>query len=76
MESIKSNVNELMRNQTNILEAIKFLINRVDDIIEKKKNFDEVENIVDSQTMIDELIVKNTDDIYRIKKIHETGDKI
>ena len=75
MESIKSNVNELMRNQTNILEAIKFLINRVDDIIEKKKNFEEVENIVKSQTMIDELIVNNADDISRIKKTQETGDK-
>lgn len=68
---MKSNVNELMTNQTHILQAIKYLNERVEDIIEKTKNSDEVKNIIESQSMIDEIIVKNTDDIAKIKKTKE-----
>ena len=62
MESIKSNVDEVMGNQTHILEAIKFMNDRIEDIIEKTKNVGEVKNIVESQTMLDEIIVKNAEE--------------
>ena len=40
MESIKSNVNELMKNQKHILEAIKYLNENIEDIIDKVKDSD------------------------------------
>ena len=70
---MKKNVKELMDNQTNILEAIKYLNERIEDIIdkEKKDKCNEVKDILDSQAMIDEIIVKNSDDILIIKKTKE-----
>ena len=54
-------------------EAIKFLNERIQDNADKVKEEknEEVENIIETQTMIDQIIVKNSDDILMIKKINE-----
>ena len=46
---------------------------QIEDILEKAKNDNkkEVENILESQAMIDEIIVNNSDDILMIKKAKE-----
>ena len=77
MESLKAHVSELMKNQRHILEAIKYLDEKVKDIIEKTKDDkkDEVKDIIESQVMIDEIIVKNSDDIRFIKQIKEENAK-
>ena len=70
MSTLKNQVNELMENQKHMLEAIKYLDERVVDIIMKanKDKVHEVQDILKSQTMIDEIIVKNSDDILILKK--------
>ena len=70
---MEKKVNELMENQTHVLEAIKYLNERIEDIIDKKKkdNCNDVKDILDSQAMIDNIIVKNSDDILIIKKTKE-----
>ena len=70
---MEKKVNELMENQTHVLEAIKYLNERIEDIIDKKKKdkCNEVKDILDSQAMIDNIIVKNSDDILIIKKTKE-----
>jgi hypothetical protein len=75
MDAMKKKVNEVMENQTHILEAIKYLNERIEDIIDKKKKdkCNEVKKILDSQEMIDNIIVKNSDDIMIIKKTRGGG---
>ena len=67
---MKKDISELMRNQEHMLVAIKYLNERVEDMVEKamKDNTKDVEDILESQEMIDKLIVKNSDDILLIKK--------
>ena len=74
MESFEDQVSELMRNQKHILEAIKYLNERI-DIIDKTKDdkSGEVENILESQAMLDQIIVKNSDDILLIKKTKDAN---
>ena len=69
MDSIREQVNELMENQRHILEAITYLNERVENNTTKapdNKN-DDVKDILESQAMIDRIIVKNADDIAVIK---------
>ena len=56
------------------MEAISYLKEQIEDNCHKEKNdnIKQVENILESQAMIDELIVKNSDDIL-IKKRKETN---
>ena len=72
---MKENIDDLMTNQRHILEAIKYLKEQVEDIVKKDKVMNEkdvdVDRILESQAMIDELLVKNCDDILRIKKMKE-----
>ena len=67
---MKVQIKELVENQVNILNAVKNLNERLEDLEGKanhgKKN--DVKNILESQAMIDEIIVKNTDDIALMKK--------
>ena len=50
----------------------KFLNEKMEDIIEKAKVKDnQVENVLENQGMMDEIVVKNTDDIRVIKKEKE-----
>ena len=53
---------ELMMNQKHILEAIKYL-NECIEYKAKNENTNEVNDILESQAMIDQIIVKNADDI-------------
>ena len=72
MSALKEQVGELMVNQKHMLEAIKYLNERIEDIIEKAKNKDnQVEKIIESHGKIDEIIVKNADDIRVLKKTKE-----
>ena len=75
MEAMKKDISELMRNQEHMLVAIKYLNERVEDMVEKamKDNTKDVEDILESQEMIDKLIVKNSDDILLIKKTKKLG---
>ena len=70
MSSLDAQVRELMKNQNHILEAIKYLDERVKDIIDKEDNDkgNEVDNILESQAMIDQIIVQNSDAIAALKK--------
>ena len=64
-------MDELMNNQNHILEAIQNLNERL-VVVEEKLNddhVDEVKNIVETQAMIDKIIVKNSDDIILMKKL-------
>ena len=67
---MKKEINELKTNQTHILVAIKYLNLQVEDMVEKTKseNTNEVKNIIESQVMIDEIMVKTCNDIIIIKK--------
>ena len=70
MEALEDQVDELMRNQNHILEAIKYLNGKVEEMIDKTEDdkSSEVGNILESQAILDEIIVKNSDDILIIKK--------
>ena len=79
MKTLKDQVEELTNNQNHILEAIKYLNERLEAIIEKNddEQMKDVKNIVESQAMIDELIVKNADDIISINKLkNDNSDAI
>ena len=73
MSALNEQVSELMVNQKHMLEAIKYLNERMEDIIEKAKEAkdNQIENILESQGMIDGIIVKNSDDIRILKKTKE-----
>ena len=60
MKTLKDQVKELTENQKHILEAIKYLNNRLDASIYKDddEQVKDVKNIVERQAMIDKLIVK------------------
>ena len=73
MSALNEQVSELMVNQKHMLEAIKYLNERMEDIIENAKEAkdNQIENILESQGMIDGIIVKNSDDIRILKKTKE-----
>ena len=68
----KDKIEELFQNQTYILEAVKNLNERLTSIEERldDQRMLEVKEILESQAIIDEIIVKNTDDI---NEENETG---
>ena len=70
MKTLKEKVTELEENQKHILEAIKYLDGQLKGNIEKNDigQINVFNNILESQSMIDELIIKNSDDIVLIKK--------
>ena len=71
-----SDISELMTNQKHMLVAINYLKEQIEDILEKANNDNkkEVENILESQAMIAEIIVKNSDDIA-IRQLDRQIDK-
>ena len=73
MYVLKKQVDELMKNQRHILEAVNYLDERIKEVIAKSKDNEsnDIKNILDSQAMIDELLVKNSDDIEIMKKSKE-----
>ena len=70
MSELYVKVSELMKNQKHILEAVKYLDKQIKDIVGKVKDdkISQVENILESQAMVDEIIVKNSDDIKALMK--------
>ena len=70
MKTLKEQVKELTENQKHILEAIKYLNERLETNLEKvnDEQIKDVNNMIESQTMIDQLLVKNSDDIVAIRK--------
>ena len=71
-KDLKIRVNELMVNQHHMLEAIKYLHEKVEEFTEKANS--ENSNVKDSQAMIDAIIVKNSDDIKLLKKTREENN--
>ena len=67
---MKKGISELTTNQNHILVAIKYLNEQIEEMVDKAKseNTNEVKNIIESQAMIDEIMVKNCDDTMIIKK--------
>jgi hypothetical protein len=72
MDIIKEKICELMENQRHILEAVKYLNERMKIIDDKEK--DNPRNVItdflESQAMLDE-IVKSSDNIVVMKKTME-----
>ena len=76
MKNTKVQIKEELENQEHILEAIKNLNERL-EVIEKKTNddkLDDIKHIIESQTMMDEIIVKNSDDIISMKKMKDYSE--
>ena len=76
MKNIKVQIKELLENQEHILEAVKNLNERLERIEQKTNDekLDDIKNILESQTMIDEIIVKNSDDIILMKKTKKNSE--
>ena len=70
MKTLNEQVKELTENQKLILEAIKYLNERLEINLEKVNDdqIKDVNNIIESQAMMDQLVVKNSDDIIAIRK--------
>ena len=77
MDMIKKQVEEISKNQNHILKAIKYLDEKIKEVIDNGKNTDEIKNIIESQDRIDGIIVKNSDDILAMEKTKaENADAI
>ena len=64
MDALKVKVKELVVNPDHMLNAIKFLNEKLEDVTEKVNNEkSDVRELLDSQAMIDAFIVKTSDDI-------------
>ena len=63
-------IDEILNNQDHILAAIKNLNERFTLIENKVKDehIEDLKNIIEGQALIDEIIVKNSDDIILLKK--------
>ena len=70
MDIINEQIKQLMENQTHILNAIQYFDDRMTKVDEKAldKHRSDLKDIIESQTMLDEMIVKSSDDILVIKK--------
>ena len=73
MYLIKKQVNELIENQYHILVAIKYLDERLKEPTNKEKDDNDVGDILESQTMIDQITVKNSDDMLVMKKTKDNN---
>ena len=72
MDALKMKVKELVINQDHMLNAIKFLSEKLEEVTEKVNNDkSDVRQLLESQAMIDALVVKTSDDILSIKKAKE-----
>ena len=70
MKTLNEQVKKLTDNQKHILEAIKYLNERLESNLEKVNDdqIKDVNNIIENQAMMDQLVVKNSDDIIAIRK--------
>ena len=74
MEAIQNQVKELMVNQHHILEAIKYLKEKVEEDNHGNDRLKEMQDMIESQALIEEVIVKNSDDIQIIKRSKEEAN--
>ena len=70
MKTLNEQVKELTGNQKHILEVIKYLNERLESNLEKvnEEQIKDVKNVIESQAMIDQLVVKNSDDMIAIRR--------
>ena len=70
MKTLKEQVVELNKNQNHVLEAIKDLNERLEHLedIFKDDKLNNLQEIIESQEIIDGIVVKNADDMILIKK--------
>ena len=75
-KSKKVQIEELLENQKYILDAVKNLNKRLVAIEEKMDDdkIKDLKDILESQNMIDEIIVKNSDDIELMKKVKDENE--
>ena len=68
MKTLKEQVNDLNENQNHILEAVKNLNQRLEYLEENCKvdKINDLQDIIEGQENIDEIVVKNSDDIICI----------
>ena len=73
MDIIKEQIDELIQNQTHILNAIKYLDERMKTVEDKtvETQGSDIRDILQSQGMLDEMVVKSCDDILVMKKAKE-----
>ena len=63
-----------MVNQHHILEAIKYLKEKVEEDNHGNDRLKEMQDMIESQALIEEVIVKNSDDIQIIKRSKEEAN--
>ena len=70
MDMMKEQISELMKNQTHILEALKYLDERLKNVEDKASDnhIVDIKEILESQAMLDEIVVKTSDDILAMQK--------
>ena len=76
-KNIDDLIEELLTNQDIILEAVKNLNERV-EVIENKVDDDklnDLKDIIESQAVIDEVVVKTSDDIALMQKVKDENSK-
>ena len=68
---------ELNKNQNHVLEAIKDLNERLEHLedIFKDDKLNNLQEIIESQEIIDGIVVKNADDMILIKKKKEQNEE-
>ena len=80
-EKIKYNeeqVKKMMENQTHVLEAIKNLNDRI-EVVEHVLHSDQMKDakeMIENQELIDEIIVRNSDNIKSIQKWKEINSEV
>ena len=77
MKNINEIIEELLTNQDIILEAVKNLNERV-EVIENKIDDDklsDLKDIIETQAVIDEVVVKSSDDIALMQKVKDENSR-
>ena len=71
MDMSKEQINEVIENQTHILNAMKNLDERLKSVEDKtmENHESDIKDILESQGMLDEIIVKSCNDILVIRKL-------
>ena len=59
MEFIEEHMNDLMKNQSHILQAVKYLHERMKIVEDRNKQNLEINDIFDRQANLDEIVVKS-----------------
>ena len=72
MEALKKKVDKMMFDQNHILNAVKYLNERLEDIEKKKCDKADMKEILESQTMV----VKNTDEIKMLITTKQENDAL